>query len=317
MPNSSNKSPLVSIIIPYFNREEFLAEAIESVLKQTYQNWELFLIDDGSTDSSNKIAEEYACKFNRQIFSLQHPDGQNKGASAARRVGFDRAKGEFITFLDSDDVYFPNTIENELNWFSQNPEADVVCGLIECWYSWSKDATYFEKDFVIDPLLPLNKLYDPPELLIHNLEVGGRKPGINCIMLKSDFARRIEIFWENPRYSWEDQVFWAKVSLNGKIYLNDGVLAKYRQHPASTCTNSINSGQDLQTIELFLDWLKKYLTEQNANDGDLWNCLDKFERNIERRNKHQKLLQIYRKILPLSARYFLRDKLSTVKKYFR
>lgn len=191
MLNSATKlknSPLVSIIIPYFNREEFLAEAIESVIQQTYQNWELFLIDDGSTDSSKEIAEKYTRQFPHQIYSLQHLDGKNKGASASRRVGFEKAKGDFITFLDSDDIYFPNSIENEINCFFENPEAEVVCGLIECWYSWSKDATYFENDFVIDPLLPLNKLYQPAEMLIHNLKVGGRKPGINCIMLKSDFA---------------------------------------------------------------------------------------------------------------------------------
>jgi glycosyltransferase involved in cell wall biosynthesis len=303
----SDEKPLVSIITPFFNRENFLAEAVESVINQTYPNWELFLIDDGSTDSGRQIAQNYVDKFPDQIYLLQHPDGQNKGASPARRLGFQKAKGEFVTFLDSDDVYFPDTLEKELNCFAQNPEAEAVCGNIECWFSWSKEASYFEKDFVIDLLLELNKFYQPPELLIHNLKVRGRKPGVDCVMLRTDFARKIQIFSETYKFSWEDQIFWSKVSLNGKIFIMNDCLAKYRQHPSSTCNQSVQTGNDIQSTKIFIEWLKKYLHRQKVENKEVWGSLKDYEKSFVRQSKLKKLKQIYRKTLPLSARYFLRE----------
>src|SRR5687767_8270641 len=128
MPESSNKfnQAKVSIIIPFFNREEFLAESIESVLTQTYQNWELLLINDGSTDKSLEIAENFVEKYPGRIFIHAHENGRNRGASSSRNLGIKHATGGFITFLDSDDVFLPETLEIEIEAFARNPEADVV-----------------------------------------------------------------------------------------------------------------------------------------------------------------------------------------------
>lgn len=94
-----NNTPLISVIVPVYNTEKYLDQCIQSVLAQTYTNWELLLIDDGSTDSSGAICDKYAAQDSRiRVFHKE-----NGGVSSARNLGLDNAKGEWITFVDSDD----------------------------------------------------------------------------------------------------------------------------------------------------------------------------------------------------------------------
>ena len=91
---------LISVIVPVYNVEKYLGECIESILSQTYENFELILVDDGSPDNSGKICDEYAEKDNR----IRVIHKENGGVSSARNTGLDNAKGEYITFVDSDDI---------------------------------------------------------------------------------------------------------------------------------------------------------------------------------------------------------------------
>ncbi|TKB70433.1 MAG: glycosyltransferase family 2 protein [Nitrospira sp.] len=95
--------PLISAIIIFLNGEAFMREAIESVFAQTYRNWELLLVDDGSTDQSAEIAKEYAERYAGKVTYLEHPGHWNLGMSAARNLGIKAAKGKYIAFLDCDD----------------------------------------------------------------------------------------------------------------------------------------------------------------------------------------------------------------------
>ena len=104
---------LVSIIMPLYNSEKFLSSSIESVVKQTYKNWELIIVDDRSTDNSLQKAIEYMKKDNRiKIIKLQ----ENSGPAIARNTGIEAANGKFIAFLDSDDIWLPDKLELQLNF---------------------------------------------------------------------------------------------------------------------------------------------------------------------------------------------------------
>lgn len=94
------KMDLISIIVPIYNAEKYLGECVDSILGQTYENFELILVDDGSSDNSGKICDEYAAKHER--IKVIHKE--NGGVSSARNTGLDNAKGEYITFVDSDDT---------------------------------------------------------------------------------------------------------------------------------------------------------------------------------------------------------------------
>src|SRR5262245_36560058 len=95
--------PLVSVIIIFFDAEQFIKEAIESVFAQTYDAWELLLVDDGSTDGSPAIAERCAKRYSGKVRHLEHGGRQNRGMSASRNLGIANANGEYIAFLDADD----------------------------------------------------------------------------------------------------------------------------------------------------------------------------------------------------------------------
>lgn len=111
LANSKESKPLVSVIMPSYNAEKYIKEAIESVIAQTYTNWELFVIDDGSTDKTAEIAQSYAEKDSRIIL---HRNSCNMGTANTRNVGIKLANGEWIATLDSDDIWHPEKLEIQL-----------------------------------------------------------------------------------------------------------------------------------------------------------------------------------------------------------
>ena len=117
---------LISIIVPVYNAEKTLNRCVDSILNQTIQDWELLLIDDGSTDRSGELCDKYAAKDQR--IKVVHK--KNGGVSSARNLGLDHAKGEWITFCDSDDFVYPNWLKNYVDNISEG--IDLVCQAFEC-----------------------------------------------------------------------------------------------------------------------------------------------------------------------------------------
>lgn len=113
--------PMVSIIIPVYNAEKYLFETLSSLTGDDFQPREIIVVDDGSTDKSAEIARG----FNEIKYYFQ----ENKGVSVARNFGIECSKGDFITFLDADDVWIPGRIQQGLNYFIKNPETDFVLGM--------------------------------------------------------------------------------------------------------------------------------------------------------------------------------------------
>ena len=119
-----NNPPLISVIIPVYKVEQYLPRCVESILEQTFQNWELLLIDDGSPDCSGLICEEYAKKDSRiRVFHKE-----NGGVSSARNLGIDNATGEWITFIDSDDYIQPGFLEGLYAPIAEGEYLDFVHG---------------------------------------------------------------------------------------------------------------------------------------------------------------------------------------------
>jgi glycosyltransferase involved in cell wall biosynthesis len=126
---SQKANPVVSVIIPTFNRADFLDRALSSVLLQTYRRFEILVVDDGSTDSTAELVETWKTKF-AQAHSgpilLKYIQTKNRGVSAARNAGICAAKAEWIAFLDSDDEWLPSKLEMQMNHARQNPEFSLI-----------------------------------------------------------------------------------------------------------------------------------------------------------------------------------------------
>lgn len=122
MQDALSNTPLVSIIIPAYNAEKFIGQTIESVLKQTYSNWELIIVNDGSKDNTQKIIERYSLG-DKRISSIIK---SNTGVSDTRNKGIEKAKGEFIALLDADDVWLPANLEKKITVLEKNEAIDFV-----------------------------------------------------------------------------------------------------------------------------------------------------------------------------------------------
>lgn len=119
---------LISVIVPVYNVEKYISECIESVIRQSYTEWELLLINDGSTDSSGLICDDFANKDNR--IKVTHKP--NTGVSDTKNRGLDIAQGNYIIFLDADDYWVKSTILEELLFEAENKQLDIVRGEYKC-----------------------------------------------------------------------------------------------------------------------------------------------------------------------------------------
>ena len=120
---SAKESGMISVIMPVYNGERFLSEAIDSILAQTIGNFELIIVDDGSTDGSAQIIKEYAQRDGR-VCVLQH--GENRGQAAARNSGLAAAQGEYIIGMDADDISPPERLRKQLDFLRQRPDIGVL-----------------------------------------------------------------------------------------------------------------------------------------------------------------------------------------------
>lgn len=138
--------PLVSVLVPLYNKVDFIAETIESVLNQTYPNIELIIVDDGSTDGSFEIAKRYASST---VFVFSQA---NKGASAARNTAFDYSKGDFIQYLDADDVLDARKVEEQINGMRRETNVLSLAKMFYFSVSYNgiwriEEITFFNKDY--------------------------------------------------------------------------------------------------------------------------------------------------------------------------
>ena len=119
-------TPLVSIIIPTFNRAHLIGETLDSVLAQTYTNWECIVVDDGSTDDTEGLLQHY-CKKDSRLQFHQRPKDRPKGANACRNYGFELCKGEYVNFFDSDDLMLKEKLKIQVNQLHRSTFDFVIC----------------------------------------------------------------------------------------------------------------------------------------------------------------------------------------------
>lgn len=117
--------PLVSIIIPTYNRAHIIGETLDSIIEQTYKNWECIIVDDGSTDQTESLISSYQQKDSRFRF-YKRPLNKLKGPNSCRNIGFEKSVGDFIQWFDSDDLYKPDTLQNYMSAFKETTDGVVA-----------------------------------------------------------------------------------------------------------------------------------------------------------------------------------------------
>lgn len=291
---SAKTQPLISIVLCFYNEEQFLEEAIASVLAQDYAHWELILVDDGSSDRSSQIAREYSRKYFQKISYVAHPGHCNEGLSASRNLGISKVAGEFVAFLDADDVWYTNKLSAQLKIFERHPETTVLLEASLYWKSWSS-----EKDD--DTLVHVGTdegLYKAPELITKLYPLGsGAAPCPSGMMVRREVLDRcdFEDSFKGIFQMYEDQAFLCKVYLSERVYVSHACHNKYRQRVASLVSSVYESGKYDIVRRYYLQWFHTYLRHKRILDKRVWALLNKARMPYREPLRYQ-LTEIYPKI---------------------
>lgn len=248
-------TPLISVIIPAYNTAVYMKAAIESVLHQTHRQVEVIVINDGSPDDTDEVIKPF-------LPFIQYIKQQNQGLSAARNVGFRASKGEFICFLDADDMLMPEKFERQLTVFAREPDLGVVlCGyfdvdkdghiLQEVPKSWHRDAlARFLNHEVFPPHAPLIR----------------RSVFENSAMFPEDIV---------TTESQEDWQLWLDMALNGVRFSSvPESLCKYRRRSGSI--SSANPLKHLDGARRVVKWLRSH-----PKSGAYKKQIDRLENIVE------------------------------------
>lgn len=223
--------PSVSVVIPNYNYGIFLAQAIDSVLAQTYPNIEIIVIDDGSTDASEKVLDNYGDK-------IRWFKQTNGGVSRARNRGISESGGDFIAFLDADDIWLPEKIERQLKLFADDSEIGLVhCGFVDFDNAGSL-AEHLDgmEGWVAESLLSYRR----------SVILGGG----SATVVKRKAIDESGGFDENMRIG-EDWEFYYRIAKNYKVGFVPQVLLKYRIHPSNSFANNPSSIERMEKDLLY------------------------------------------------------------------
>lgn len=250
--------PKVSAIVIFLDARRFIAEAIESVLAQTFTSWELLLVDDGSSDGSREIAGTYARRHPGRIRTLQHDGHANHGMSASRNLGLRYARGEYAAFLDADDRWTPGKLMLQVPVLERDERLAAVIGSIEFFGELAETPAR-----VIRPSVPLDVPLDPALFLCATL-LG--RPRLLTTLGNPLIRRRAlaEVGGLEDEFTGqaEDAVAWCKLALRFRFAAVADTVLEYRRHDAASGALDDRSGTLAAGHARFARWLYGYVLGQ-------------------------------------------------------
>ena len=284
----------VSVVLPFLNAERFLGEAIESVLAQTHHDWQLVLVDDGSSDGSTEIAAKYAAFDPARISYVTHLDGRTHGLSASRNLGIIHLDAEYVAFLDADDVWLPHKLEQQVAVLARTPDVGMLYGPYQNWYSWRGRPGDDERDYVEPVGVPVDVILQPPSLMRpYFILQSAAIPSMSNVIVRRRTIEDVGGFDEVDAY--EDQAFYAKIILKFPVIASNECWDRYRQHEDSLTARVQKRGEAESARARFFEWLIDYLSREGfADDADLLKAL----RRQRRRHAYPRLARIRGLVAP-------------------
>jgi glycosyltransferase involved in cell wall biosynthesis len=278
MTSDPTEVAVVAAITIFHNGKRFLADAIESVLAQTYPSWELLLVDDGSTDGASEVARSYAARHPERIRYLEHAGHRNRGMSASRNLGLQHSRGALVAFLDSDDVWLPEKLARQVAILDTHPDAQMTFGPTRVWHGWTGDPA----DAARDTLRPIHAapdgVYGPPEMLKRFLQGRALTPATCSVLIRREALPLTGRFAERFIGMYEDQAFFMKAYFKLPCLVTSEVLDLYRQHGESRCALALRIGEysldgpTAALTDLYL-WCARYFVRERVTDPTLWRAL--------------------------------------------
>lgn len=225
--------PRISVVLPTYNRAAMVQHAIQSVCNQTFQDWELIVINDGSHDTTGEVLKGFSKKDPRIKAHFQ----KNRGITASRSRGTALASGEYLAFLDDDDVFTADKLEKQAAFLDQHPEIDLVYSQVE----------------TSGQHCPLPKIWPPePATDFHDL-IKGNTIQPNAVLMRRKMIEKVGNFRTDLK-TCDDFDMWLRVAYHGKIAFLPGVVGSYHWHASNVSRNSRERSKN--NLKIFLSLLK-------------------------------------------------------------
>lgn len=233
----------VSVIIPVYNKEQYLSNALDSIIKQSYNDWEIVLVDDCSTDDSAKIIMEYSSEYPNIIY---HKQEKNGGAAVARNTALTLAKGRYVAFLDADDEWKYNKVEKQLEFMAIN-NAAISCTALECIDENGK---------------PLNSVRSVIKEISYKFLLRNTMIATSTVIVD---RKKIGDFQMPLRRRGQDYATWLKLLHSGeKCFGLNEVLTKYRVMKNSLSSNKWSSIKQVWEIQTINEGINKFNASINV-----------------------------------------------------
>lgn len=251
-PNArGGQMPQVSVIVPVYNGEKYIEEALESVFAQTFRDFDVIVVNDGSTDGT----EERLGKYRGRIIYISQP---NMGQSASRRKGLAAGSGPLIAFLDSDDLWLPKKLERQAAFAQAHPEYGIV----------STDVLSFNATGVVSPTL--RKTYSISNgFVVEKLLFGNWIPPSAALVRREcfDVVRNFDL---PPPEHGEDWLMWMQIAAHYPVYFIDEVLVKRRVHAESV--SSRDSERSMEHFFRNLEIMRNHIPQLSARPELIDEC---------------------------------------------
>lgn len=248
-------SKLISILMPVFNAEKWLSETISSVLSQTYTNWELIIVDDGSSDSSFAVAQSFAKKDSRIKVYKQ----ENKGACAARNKAFELSNGEFIQYLDADDLLSENKIELQLKALENAKDENAIAN--SSWIKFKKKVGDIQNQNLKQKV---DKNYGEPVNWLIDSWLGGGHGQTNCWLVPRHLIGKAGNWHESLTVN-QDGEFFCRVLLQASqiVFVEEAKVYYRMDNPNSISQLKVCELKALSHLESFMLYEKHLATKKN------------------------------------------------------
>lgn len=278
----TNNTPKISVVMSCYNRKDYVSDAIESILNQTYKDFEFIIIDDCSTDGTREIIQKYADKDSRIVY-IKNP--QNMDYNYNLRQGFNVAKGEYIARMDDDDISLPERFEKQVKYLDEHQDITVLGTFIETFGDEKIESWVFENNSeILDILL---NFFNP---MCHP-----------SVMIRKSFLRQHNLNYSPEALYAEEYDLWKNISLKGGKLANlPEILVKYRVHKSSVTkkkktgkiqaktakkvrTELLSRYFNSKDLKFILKRIKSYPFKYNKKK-DLFNVLEKMKDSYKKQN---------------------------------
>ena len=224
----------ISIVMASYNYEHYIKEAIESVLMQTYPDWELIIVDDGSSDNSRQVIQSY-CNQDARIRLYTHAGNQNKGLTATVQLGISKANAEYLAFLESDDRWFKNCLPERVKILKQYPQLSFLFNEIKAFGDSEsvKEILKYQKE--------RNAIFERwtwPTSVVLPFFLMNVVPTFSCVTIKKSILNECD--FNTPVAPWLNWWLYFQIALKNEFYFLDVVLTEFRRHPRSYIAQSSN-----------------------------------------------------------------------------